>query len=147
MGTGENMKFMEIEQSAHQNVPLPAGARHEELICYLCLRNLYRAYQQGVIPRDAAAEEKRYIRRAYEETVRDHNRQIAMYCQYQENIRQAETLMHEISKGARNGEPVEALFEKASRCIAAMTHNDVFHELNMRYLKEKNVSERMILCK
>lgn len=123
------MNFEDIDIIARGTGHMPDGLNLTEIMCFSVLRGLYDTYRSGGIFREDAVKEKKAIRMAYHQAVEDNNRHYAMYCQYQENIRQAEMNMHEIVKGARDGREQEELFKLAIQCIAAMTRDTCFEKL------------------
>lgn len=57
----------------------------------------------------------------------DRQRNLEMYRDYQNNIRQAGQLQTELTKGARAGEPAYTLLLKAIKAISLMTGNKAFY--------------------
>lgn len=139
MGTGENMTFEEIELSAFKNLSLPSGLSLPEQLCFFCLRSLYNDYRMKNISRVDAENEKKIIKKVYLSASQNNLNTKAMYAQYQENIRQAQSLKHELIKGARDGLPVETLLDIACKIIAAMTGEDTSYKL-IRESLEKRIS-------
>lgn len=123
------MNFEDIDIAARGTGRMPDGLNLTEIMCFSALRGLYDTYRSGGIVREDAAKEKKAIRLAYLQASEENSRRYAMYCQYQENIRQAEMLIHALAKGARDGRDREEMFVLAVRCIAAMTGNTCFEEL------------------
>lgn len=56
-----------FEREAAQNLPPPEGLGLADLMAYSALRNIYRAFSTGDISRDRAGEEKRRLRRDWEQ--------------------------------------------------------------------------------
>lgn len=57
----------------------------------------------------------------------DIDRSLAIYREYQENIKTSSQLQTEILKGARAGEDIYSLFLKAVKAISLMTSNNLFY--------------------
>lgn len=57
----------------------------------------------------------------------DRERALAIYKEYQQNIKTSSQLQTEILKGARAGEDIYSLFLKACKAISLMTSNTVFY--------------------
>lgn len=57
----------------------------------------------------------------------DIDRSLAIYREYQQNIKTSSQLQTEILKGARAGEDIYSLFLKAVKAISLMTSNTVFY--------------------
>lgn len=131
------MKFEEIDSLAKKGDPLPKESVLEERMCALALRYLYSEYRRGNLQRGQAKKEKEDLHRDFEKAVQDRYRIVAMYCQYQENIRRCQLLKTEITKGARDGMGMDALLERAVCCIAVLTHDEVFARLVMERLRER----------
>lgn len=112
------------------NLPLP------DQMCYLCLRCLYDSYRVKRITKQVAIREKKAIRQGFEENREDYFRQLAMYAQYQEDIRLSGMLLSEIIKGLKAGEEIVSLFEKACECIGKMTGDVLFPQLCRREVEK-----------
>ena len=60
------------------------------------------------------------------------------YKTYQNNIRKADELIYEITKGARGGVPERDLLLMAVEAIARMTDNTAFRTVVERALRERD---------
>lgn len=58
----------------------------------------------------------------------NYQRTLAIYKEYQENIRRSSTLQTEILKGLKAGESIYSLFLKAMEAIGRMTNIDLLHK-------------------
>lgn len=56
-----------FEREAAQNLPPQEGLGLSDRMAYSALRNIYRAFRAGSIDRERAGEEKRRLRRAWEQ--------------------------------------------------------------------------------
>lgn len=56
-----------FEQEARRGIASPGGSSLTDLMAYSALRNIYRAFHTGDIGRDRAGEEKRLLRRSWEQ--------------------------------------------------------------------------------
>ena len=65
----------------------------------------------------------------------DIDRSLAIYQEYQQNIKTSSQLQTEILKGARAGEDIYSLFLKAVKAISLMTSNSVFYRETEENLK------------
>lgn len=63
----------------------------------------------------------------YEQEQAEHERILAVYKEYQHNIKESGDLRTAILKGAKVGEPPVALLLKAVKCISLMTGDTVFY--------------------
>lgn len=63
----------------------------------------------------------------YKQEQAEHERTLAIYREYQHNIKESESLRTAILKGAKAGEPPVALLLKAVKCISLMTGDTVFY--------------------
>ena len=57
----------------------------------------------------------------------EHERSLAIFKEYQKNIKASEEMQARILKGIRTGEPPTVLLLKAAKCISLMTSNEVFY--------------------
>jgi len=63
----------------------------------------------------------------YKQEQAEHERTLAIYREYQHNIKESGSLRTAILKGAKVGEPPVALLLKAVKCISLMTGDTVFY--------------------
>lgn len=63
----------------------------------------------------------------YKQEQAEHERTLAIYREYQHNIKESGSLRTDILKGANAGEPPVALLLKAVKCISLMTGDTVFY--------------------
>mgnify|MGYP001193218327 CR=1 FL=1 len=63
----------------------------------------------------------------YKQEQAEHERTLAIYREYQHNIKESGSLRTAILKGAKAGEPPVALLLKAVKCISLMTGDTVFY--------------------
>lgn len=61
---------------------------------------------------------------------------IAVYREYQQNIKLSEQLQTEILKGSEQGENIKILFLKAVKAISLMTGNNYFYSQLQKYTDE-----------
>lgn len=120
------MELDEMDRLACIHSAIPEGLRQYEQIYFLSMRSLYREFIGGFVSHEQAAREKLLLRREYYRERDSRRRCFAMYCQYQENIRNSQLVKIEILKGAKGVADINGLFLLACRCIAAMTHDEVF---------------------
>lgn len=128
----KNLSFEELELVAYHGEPMPDKLPLPDQMCYLCLRCLYDSYRVKRITKQVAVREKKAIRQGFEENREDYFRQLAMYAQYQEDIRVSGMLRSEILKGLKEGEEMLSLFGKACECIGKMTGDMLFPQLCRR---------------
>ena len=83
---------------------------------------------QKALQRATEGEEKagRLIAQ-YKQEQAEHERTLAIYREYQHNIKESGSLRTAILKGAKAGEPPVALLLKAVKCISLMTGDTVFY--------------------
>jgi len=67
------------------------------------------------------------LQREADRKKQDIDRSLAIYREYQQNIKTSSQLQTEILKGARAGEDIYSLFLKACKAISLMTSNTVFY--------------------
>lgn len=125
----KNLSFEELELAAYHGEPMPDKLPLPDQMCYLCLRCLYDSYRVKRITKQVAIREKKAIRQGFEENREDYFRQLAMYAQFQEDIRLSGMLLSEILKGLHAGEEIHSIFDKACECISRMTGDAVFLKL------------------
>ena len=63
----------------------------------------------------------------YKQEQAEHERTLAIYREYQHNIKESGSLRTDILKGTKAGEPPVALLLKAVKCISLMTGDTVFY--------------------
>ena len=132
----KNLSFEELELAAYHGEPMPDKLPLPDQMCYLCLRCLYDSYRVKRITKQAAVREKKAIRQGFEENREDYFHQLAMYAQYQEDIRVSGMLRSEILKGLQVGEEIVSLLEKACECIGKMTGDMLFPQLCRREVEK-----------
>ena len=132
----KNLSFEELELAAYHGEPMPDKLPLPDQMCYLCLRCLYDSYRVKRIAKEVAVREKKAIRQGFEENREDYYRQLAMYAQYQEDIRVSGMLRSEILKGLQVGEEIVSLFKKACECIGKMTGDMLFPQLCRREVEK-----------
>ena len=75
------------------------------------------------------------LQRQVDAKKQDIDRSLAIYKEYQQNIKTSSQLQTEILKGARAGEDIYSLFLKAVKAISLMTSNSVFYRETEENLK------------
>jgi len=84
----------------------------------------------------AAPEQARRLSVEYEQDKETYNRYIEVCKAYQSNIRAANGLICEITKGIRGGESIDKLFLKACKAISLMTDDSIFYDTTERDYRE-----------
>lgn len=69
----------------------------------------------------------RQLQREADRKKQDIDRSLAIYREYQQNIKTSSQLQTELLKGARAGEDIYSLFLKAVKAISLMTSNNLFY--------------------
>lgn len=69
----------------------------------------------------------RLLQREADAKKQDIDRSLAVYREYQQNIKTSSQLQTELLKGARSGEDIYSLFLKAVKAISLMTSNSLFY--------------------
>ena len=93
-------------------------------------REPHYCHGPGMMPKEAAENRKRLLRKAYDEQVKEIHRARDVYAEYQNAIRLAELHMSEIEKS----QSVFEIAEKACKVIGLLTGDGSFYGRQMRKL-------------
>lgn len=77
----------------------------------------------------------RQLQREADRKKQDIDRSLAIYREYQQNIKTSSQLQNDILKGLKAGEDIYSLFLKATKAISLMTSNSVFYRETEENLK------------
>lgn len=89
----------------------------------------FRAIREGSTGELVDREEKAgQLITQYKQEQVERERNLAVYKEYQHNIKESGSLRAAILKGVKDGESVITLFLKAAKCISLMTGSKLFYE-------------------
>ena len=126
------MKFQQIDHLAQSVDKLPDIADLGDQYVYHRLREVYDRYLAGKLEKEEAEAERKKLYQAHRLYREQEAAHLKAHKQIQEAIRQAGTLLSEITKGL-GVLPAEQLLGVCCRCISAMTGEDV---LTRKFEKE-----------
>lgn len=87
----------------------------------------YKTLTEPKKPLETLTEGLHKLQRQADAKKQDINRSLAIYREYQQNIKTSSQLQTEILKGAKAGESIYSLFLKAVKAISLMTSNNGFY--------------------
>ena len=114
------MKFQEIDRLAQSVDKLPDIANLGDRYVYHCLREVYDRYLAGKMDKEETEVERRKLYQAHRLYREQEAAHLKACKQSQEAIRQAGTLLSEITKGL-GVLPAEQLLGLCCRCISAIS--------------------------
>lgn len=121
----------EIELLAKDKKPLLEKTSLSQTCLYWGLSGLYDRYFAQSITTAQASAEKKNLLRLYEEAILAEGARVAIYANYQENIKKSGSLLAEVEKA----EKVEDIAEKACECISRMTGDKSFFTRQKKKIK------------
>lgn len=123
----------DIEILAHDNRPMPEFSVFTDVCLYQAFANLYTRLNLKQIVRDQAKIEKKRILKTYAQMKSENERYMTVYGEYQDNIRNAGTLISEVEKS----QDIREIAMKACECIGLMTGDTEFLKRQMNKFKEE----------